>query len=399
MEKAPQIGFSWTCAAEATWEALLFENATNTFTSIDQREANEKVLASRKLYEGLPERFHAWVPIAKDSVEELWFGSTAAPSRVRSIPSTSALRGYRTNVYQDESDLYKDGGEQTFRVAMGRVQRGGRYTIGSTVWGVDTVLDRMMQGEDRNFSRAVLPYVVAENEDAVQAIDIARTEMRPEDFEEEYECVRGGGSGVSFTPTLLRASQHDLRPLSIEAALKGTTIVGYDVGTTGHPSIALVLALDADHVWRVKTIEEVRADLPTQHETLRSWLKQNPGMTIVLDALGIGRHIAESLLKEFGSRVVWMQAGQPGQERYQLAKELLRALEASELELLPDRELLMQLQRSRITSEGKVEQPGSKRKTHYDRFWALAYGWFGAADQSRESVYESRGLQVIGGRR
>ena len=108
-EKAPQIGFSWACALEATWESVMFEHATNAFVSVDQREASEKILYSKKLYAGLPEPIRAAVPLTKDSTEELWFGAGDRPSRIMSIPSTVAMRGRKMSVYLDEIDFYRDG--------------------------------------------------------------------------------------------------------------------------------------------------------------------------------------------------------------------------------------------------------------------------------------------------
>ena len=44
-----------------------------------------------------------------------------------------------------------------------------------------------------------------------------------------------------------------------------------------------------------------------------------------------------------------------------------------------------------------ILQPGSKKKTHYDRAWVVAYAVYGIRNGRRESVYEKRGLIIVGG--
>ena len=405
-EKAPQIGFSWLSSLEALWASLMFEDNTDGFVSVDQREASEKILYAKKAYAELPENFHAWVPMVRDNTDELWFGDQSRPSRMMSIPATSALRGRRMSVYLDEIDFYRDGGKDAHRIAMTRVTRGGRVTMGSTCFGVDTQLDRTMSGEQRNFSRARFPYTVATQPDIIEAIEISRQELDEADFDEEYACVRGGGGNDTFSAELIRKAQHELLILEPDEVPNDSPILlAYDVagGTGRHPATLTGLVMDPDRVWRQRIVKEIRdTSLPDQEKALVELMDRLTNATLVIDAQGIGLHIAQSLQSRYGeTRVILMKAGSKPpdlepQDKTQMTLELKRVLEAGDVEIAADKEQQKQLRRTKIVN-GSVDQAGSKKKTHYDKFWSLAYAVYGIRNSRRESVYEKRGLLIVSG--
>lgn len=412
-EKAPQIGFSWLCALEAVHESMFFEDATTAFISVGLADANEKVMYGRKAIRELPEVLQNLVPLTKDTTDELRFGAGSRLSRIFSIPATSAMRGKRMSVYLDEVDFYRDGGHEAFRAAMGRITRGGRITMGSTCFGVDTQLDKVMAGEERAFSRSILPWSVAEQPEVLETIMLAKQELDPEDFAEEYECVRGGSTSDTFPAQLMRRSQHDgwtADPDTFEPA--GPCVAGYDVGRTRHPSVLSIL-VDEGGIWRQRVLhaptdsEGGKLSLPGQHTWLRDLMRRVKRMRLVLDVAGVGAHIGEALHEEFGDdRVVMMYPGSkpatlPSQEKAEMVTEVKRGLEAAELELVPDVELAKQFRRTRLLAGGRVEQPGSRKRTHYDLFWSTVYSWYGTrAAENTVSAYEGRGLVVLqaGGR-
>lgn len=403
IEKAPQIGFSWLCAAEALWEAIVFGGMTSSFVSVDQREAGEKILYAKRLYYELPESLHDVIKLTKDSVEELWISDRpGADSRLMSIPATAALRGRKTNVYLDEADFYKDGGESMHRVALGRIARGGHVTVGSTCMGIDTQLDRIMAGEERNYSRSKLPWPVVSKPEMLETIEVAFQELGEDDFSEEYECQRGGGMGVSFSPELLRRCLHtdDLVQLE-DLDTQPAQVLGMDVGTADHPTVISVLERFGDGVWRQTCLAELRKlSLPKQHAVLNELMARLPTAVLALDATGIGIHIGQALKAKFRRRVIEIKVGSkpegmPEQSRPEFIAEFKRALESGEVELAADREQMLQFRRTKLLSGGKVEQRGSKHRTHYDRAWATMYAWYGTRVGSRRSIYERRGLRIL----
>jgi phage FluMu gp28-like protein len=406
-EKAPQIGFSFLSALEAVHACLLFDDETVGFVSVDQREASEKVLYARKAYDGLVEPIRAWVPLAKDSTEQLDFGDRARPSRLMSLPATSALRGRRMSVYLDELDFYRDGGENAFRTALTRITRGGRVTMGSTCFGVGTQLDKVMSGEDddsKTFSTARYPYTVVTKPEMVESIELSRKNLDEDDFNEEYGCQRGGGGSDTFSSDLIRQAIHAGALVDSESLPGGVPLIlGYDVsgGTGRHPALLNVIGQDPDRVWRQCCIEEIRdVTLPDQEAMLTRLLTDLPYAVAVIDATGIGLQISQSLQAKFGeARVIFMQPGsRPAdmdtQDRVQMVIEVKRVLEAGDVELGSHKEQMKQLRGTRIVN-GKIVQLGGKRKTHYDVFWSLAYAIYGIKNGSKHSVYERRGLRVI----
>jgi hypothetical protein len=312
----------------------------------------------------------------------------------------------------DEADFYRDGGKESFRIALGRATRGQRVKMGTTCWGVDTQVDRIMTGEQRNFSRARYPFSVAENADVLESIEQARQELDPWDFDEEYACVRGGGSDT-FPPALLRAATHPEPGLRLEELeADGEYFAGYDVGASGHPAILTILEPAGPQRWRQILIQQAMdskgqgLSLPAQERFLSELLERFSRLVLVVDVTGIGMQIGQALRERFGRRrLIWMQAGSkpsdaPPQDRRGMtlaAKYALEGGEAGSLQLLHDTEQWKQFRRTRIQGE-KVEQPGSKKKTHYDRFWACIYAWYGIIAGARRSPYREGNLIVIGGR-
>lgn len=417
-EKAPQIGWSWTCALEALHEALMFMDSTSGFVSVDQREASEKILYARKAYSELPGMLQDWLPLVKDSVEELHIGESARPSRILSIPSTAALRGRRMSVYLDEVDFYKDGAAGAFRVALGRITRGGRISMGSTVFGEGTQLDRVMRRnsddkEARNFSVCRLPWTVVSKPEMLASIKIALEELEPEAAAEEYGCIRGGDTADTFPADLLRRQQHDGQVFSGSTQdLRnlwrpvGKCVAGYDVGLSRNPSVLSVLEWQGDR-WEQVVLHSPRTDrdspmsLPQQEALLDDLLRAIPTLTLVLDVVGIGASAGQSLQAKYGSRVISMSAnskppGMPSQMKNDMVVEVKKALEGNELTLAPDRDQALQFRRTRFSPLGSVEQEGSRRRTHYDLFWATTYAWYGTRASGRvASIYEHRDLMVI----
>ena len=424
-EKSPQIGFSWMCAAEAVWESIMFEDVASGFISVDQREAQNKILYARKLYDGLPKFVQEWVPIVRDSMEALDFGSTARPSQLVSLPATAGMRGRNMSVYLDECDFYKDGGISAYRAAIGRISRGGgRVTGGSTCMGVDTLLDQQMQGVNTvstvKVSIARFPYTVVENPEQMEAIMLAKETLDPEDFAEEYECVRAGSSAAPFAPEMVRAATHD-NDYGVEVDVDSDRIrrlvlpdprmplvCGYDVGkgTGKHPSVASIHGRFPEGWMQMITHSPMKRNgdaltLPEQEAWLVEMMSRCPQMILIPDAQGVGAQIAQALVKRFGTkRVLPMIAGSKPkglkpQDKAEMITDMKRAMEAGEFWLMQDKEQFQQFVRTRKQS-GNYVQAGATRRSHFDRFWACAYAQWGiAASRSLESAYSRRGLVVI----
>lgn len=419
-EKAPQIGYSMLRAMEAVWEGLLFNDATVGFISVDQREASEKILYALKLYEGLPQMFKEFVPRVGTNTEEIKLGDVDRPSRIASYPATAGMRGRRMTVVLDEMDFYKDGGKEAIRAGIGRVMRSPalRLSGGSTCFGQDTELDRMMRGvvdfgdgAEIVHSKGRFPHVVATRDDAREAIRIAQTILDPTDFDEEYNCVRANSSSDPFPASLVRSSTNQETPYPIED--DGRVMpedpglefrIGYDVGHTNNPSF-MSIAEARTGVWHERCLV-MPSDRPggkglgllPQHEYVVELMSRLPRARLAIDGRGIGAEMAEDIAKRFGPRrVTIIMAGSTGQERDNMILDFKYSVEKAEFTLLADRLGAREMQRTRRI-DGKYVQPGSKRGSHYDRFWARAYLVQGIrAGARRHSPYSNRHLTVVGG--
>lgn len=408
-EKSPQIGFSWCCAAEAVWEAIMFEDADTGFVSVDLREAQNKVVYARKLYDGLPEEVQDAIPIVNDSSEEIVFGTKARPARLTSFPSSAGIRGRRMNVVIDESDFIKDGGEDVFRAGLTRVLRGGRLTIGGTVFGEGTKLDEVMHHTPHTkFSRAILPWTVV-GQDWRENIVELRAELPPEQAIEEYDCVRGGGATDTFSPTLIRAAtqEHEVVPLH-EWTPTGACVLGFDVGKSRHPSIAFGLE-KFGNTWRTMVLETPVApdgqplSLPKQERYLWDTMERLGNLILCVDVNGLGQQIGDAMTAGFPTRFIPLNSsanppeGYPAWSKKELVTAARYGLENGEWTIPQDRELARQFRNTSLKADGRVEQPGSKRTTHYDRFWSGMYAWYAShAGRGLLSVYGHRGLLVVG---
>jgi len=448
LEKAPQIGFSWAMALSGLHECLFYQDSYVGYVSVSLSEAREKILVARKAWEQLPEVFQRECPLLKANESELWFGSEARPSRLVSLPATASMRGRAlTKVVLDEMDFYKDGGEQAFRIAIGRIARGGKIVGGSTCFGQGTTLDKIVSRdveleEASKASVGRIPYYAAENLEALQTALLAMATLTADEFEEEYECVRGA-LGDTFPASMVHAATHEEDEWTVEDGFlcepdvddegvgwrrietSAPMVLGVDVGQTKNPTIGSLLVKEGSQ-WIQHAVLAPNEDghplsLPQQQRWLASLLDHHRSLKVVVDAIGIGAGPAEALLEKFGDdRVLLMVAGiadptqklsaraakkvrrrdLPPTDKYSLTVELKVGMEAGELMLLGEREQAKQLKATKLKTGHTVEQPGSRRKTHYDRFWALAYSWWGvrALRGSTGSPYNRRGLLVAGGK-
>jgi hypothetical protein len=315
------------------------------------------------------------------------------------------------HVYIDEADFLRDGGREAFRAGLSRTTRGPRLSIGSTCFGEETVLQEVMEGRgDQRFSRWRLPHIVATNPDVRESIELARGILDEMDFAEEYGCVRGAGGGESFPAELVRAQQHTEPELPLDprrdipaAESANQTVLSLDVGGSRHPSVLNVWQRREGPWIQVAVVEWRGVGLPEQTARCDLLMEMLPEAVIGIDANGIGLGPAQALQNRWGSNRVVMiipgskPAGRPPQTRHDMATTLKRMLEGDEVRLLPDREQSMQLNRTRIRAGGRVEQPGTRKRDHYDRFWAAAFAAYVAATEGGRSVYEERDLISVGG--
>lgn len=395
LEKSVQIGYSFVCAMEALHAAFVYEDETSAFISINESDAKEKILYALKLYSGLDPFIKRYVPISRDSAEEMWLGPRERPARLITKPATSGLRGLAGHVYLDEVDHYRPGQDtETFTGAMGRVTRARRrLTLGSSVFGEDSVLAKVMSPDAYpDFLKFQLPWYVAEDPDVLENIGAQRRNMPPEDFAQEYECVRGGATDSAFPQNLIRRCWHEAEPVQPTGLdPEGIYLAGYDPGGSRHPAVLTVLQM-LDGNWMQRSIVELRGvKLGDQEGQLHELLALLPGMKLAIDRGGSGQQMSENLRSRWGARVREVTFTEA--TRSEMVQALKRAMEDGDVSLLRDRRQAYELNRTKRMPGGKVVQSGSERNFHFDRFWALAMAV--NLGVTGRSIYDTRGLAVI----
>ncbi len=402
-EKSVQIGYSWICAAEAFHRAFVYDDDESSFISISENEAKNKVLYVAKLLDGLEPWLRVLVPIPVHSREEIWFGPEGRPSIIRSLPASGSLRGRATHVYLDEIEHFRPGQDKDiFTASMGRVTRAHRrLTVGSSVFGEQTVLASIMRhadpGEKRpypDFLKARLPWWVSEDESSLASISIARRNMDPADFAQEYECARTLVPDSFFTQDFIRNSVHDRRVVPRgELPDEGHYLAGFDVGASGHPSVLAIFQL-YNGCWDEIVLERWRGvSLTQQQYQLQRLLSRHQGLTLTIDATGLGMQMSDELASQHGSRVDSVMFSQAN--KYEMTVNLRRQLEMSAARIARDTALAHQMNRTRKLPGNKLEQDtGRKRTSHNDEYWATALALKPASGEGT-SVYEGHGLQWL----
>lgn len=397
VEKSVQIGFSWVCAMEALHAALFYMDETSAFISVNEADAHEKVLYARKLYEGIDPEIKRFVPVSKDSTEEFWVGPRERPARLISLPATSGLRGRAAHIYLDEIEFYKPGqDESVFTAAMGRITRGHRrITVGSSVFGEDTVLSRLMNGDQYpDFLKFRLPWWATENPDVLEGIESQRRNMAPEDFAQEYECVRADAADSAFPQNLIRKCWNELEETGIPIDRldpAGTFVAGFDPGGSRHPAVLSIVQRDGNFSRQVTQIALRGEALAAQQARLDDALRRLPGLELGIDQLGVGLQMTQALHAKWGARVHPVLFTEQSKSEMTLA--LKKAMEEGELSIVRDRELAHQLNKTRRMPGGKIIQKDAGSRSHFDKYWALAMAV--ALMSGNLSIYESRGMRVV----
>ena len=127
--KARQLGFTWECAAFASWLMRFHPPANCLGFSKTQREAMGLITKTRFILENLPE---AWrVPFETDSTQELVLGDLG--SRFTALPSTkdSGRSEAASLLILDEAD-FQEYFETTYMAAKPTIDAGGYLIMGST---------------------------------------------------------------------------------------------------------------------------------------------------------------------------------------------------------------------------------------------------------------------------
>jgi phage FluMu gp28-like protein len=138
IDKARQTGYSYIYAGRSLAKAHLQHHQTSIFISINQEEANEKIVYARGLYESMPLSVRKKVVVDNKQTLEFEDKNGKYTSRTRIISHAQREprgKGGNVDVYLDEAAHYS-WGEAIYVAAVPIITRGsGTLTIGSSPLG------------------------------------------------------------------------------------------------------------------------------------------------------------------------------------------------------------------------------------------------------------------------
>jgi phage FluMu gp28-like protein len=414
--KARQVGWSWTCAAEAVADGCLTPRSTSIFVSINQQEAKEKVRYARQIVEALDSEVRPKIVI--DNATELELGNG---SRLISHPCRPVRGKAKATVYLDEFAHYpKD--RMIYAAALPVITRGGRIRIGSSplgasglFWEIDAEKTKPYPG----FVRRSIPWWtvsglcknVAEarnlasamtTDERVRAFGTPRLieifeNLLLEDFQQEYECA-WVDEAISWIDWELIKRNQELAQAeklwcrqahTVESAMKAIDELAAAAGGK-HVEAALAGGMD---VGRKKDLTELtfvgkgttsqlpyrlgislsRVPFDDQKAVADKALSTLPVTKLLIDQNGIGMQLAEQLHKAHGERAEGVDFTNATKELW--AVELKVRMQRGEVPIPLDRELSYQLHSIRkkmSAAKNAVFDAERSEHGHADKFWALA---------------------------
>ena len=415
--KSRQIAWSWLSAAEAIAYAILDGDDT-VFVSINQDEASEKVVYSRRIYEAL--QLSGLPKIKRDSLTDLEFDNGA---RLTSLTGRAPRGRARSHVRLDEF-CFVQNDRQIYAATLPIISKGRRtLRIASSPFGTQGLFYEIYSEVLRpypGYTRKRTPwweiyaFCVNVREARIEApfmpteervrrygnerMQMLYDNMLLEDFGQEFECdfVGSGDAWITFEE-IKRAQDHDLvyrrarctgksitsalnaidrladdlRQGRIEPILAG----GIDVGRKKDTTEIFFVGLGGNGGMPLRLmISLANMEFEFQQEIILYAMRSLPIVRLLIDQTGLGRNLAENIVKLWQYKTAGVNFTQAGKQMW--ATDLKKAVQTLAVRIPPERDLAYQLHSVKRVVRGTtltfdVEQD-SKEKGHGDQFWALA---------------------------
>lgn len=425
-DKSRQIAWSFTVAAEAVANAILYGKGT-VLVSINLVEAVEKIRYARRVYRNLD--VSGLPMIIKDNELGLEFSNGA---RIISHPSRPTRGMANMHVILDEF-AHVMHARAIYRAAVPVLSRGGhsRLRIGSSPKGATGVfweISRQALKVYPGYTRVQTPWwkVKAFCKDGVLPIDAESllTEERVrrygdkriqmwfdnmvlDDFQQEYECIFVDESTSYFPWDLItrnqdetlqhwhikHASDADSVVIEIKAAIAAglidsVLVGGVDIGRKKHLTEIILVGIDFRMPVRVMvSLDRVKFD--EQEQCLRRLIDVLPIAGLLIDENGIGMQLAENLSSNtMAEGVTFTNAS-----KALWAAELKIQLERGNVPLPVDNDLAYQIHsvKKKVTAaKNSVFDTDANEQHHADKMWALALAVWAAREYADRPTGKSR---------
>jgi phage FluMu gp28-like protein len=421
--KARQIAWSFTAAAEAVADAILTKRGT-VFQSINLQEAQEKIRYAKNVINALQPAVRP--KLLTDNKQELEFDNGA---RLISLPGNPQRGKAQMNVVFDEwAHIVKD--REVYTAALPVISKGGgRVRGGSSPMGASGIFWEIFKEELRRYpgyARKQTPWweVQAFCKDVREAARVAHiytTEqmvdlfgreairlifdnMLLEDFEQEYCCIFVDETtawitweeikavqDVMFGPCELSLSRDSavdnataaidrLRALIDAGEVEGALTAGVDIGRTRNTTELFLLGISTLNSFPLRTAVTLdNCDFDSQERVISYALATLPIVKILIDQNGIGMQLSENMAKKYPAKSEGYQF--TNTSKALLATEAKMLVQQKRTPIPADRTLAYQIHsiKKKVTeSKNVVYDTDKNEKHHADKFWAWVLGLMAA---------------------
>lgn len=420
-KKPRQIGASHMVSDKAVIKAVTLPNHSTIFCSMSLKDAKEKINYAEAAYNLLSERLSLPEVTARSRTEFAF----ANGSRILSLfsPRGSA----RADIVIDEFAFYQDPRRIWMEAMPIMIHQPSRMTVMSTPLHSFTMFNQIWEGTDgkfKKFDRREIRWwdcpthccnvkkarerIVDTNGDRLLdtrvAVDFYGTEslkelydgMLEEDFQVEFELQEIDDDTalcpwdliISVTPTGDDAVEAYSSLYELGERTRGNSIVaGYDVGRwkdTGE----LTVGVREGSVLRERYYETFnKVPFEFQEAKLDDLLSLPNVERLVIDAQGMGEHMAENLERKWGHRILKIKGGALMGSIATMTKIYM---EKKRVEFIADKQRSAQMHsiKKSVTEKGNISyqvaktmtDTGSRRKHHGDKFWSRGFMIWGDAD-------------------
>lgn len=413
--KSRQIAWSFLSAAEAVADAILNQR-DSLFGSINLEEAKEKIRYARAVYENL--NISDLPRLIIENQLELEFETGV---RLTSFPSKPIRGRPRSNVYLDEfAHVQRD--RQIYKGSLPVISKGGRIRIGSSPLGASGLFweifaEPMQKYPD--YQRKTTPWweVAAFSNDPAKArtrapamqsferleyfgkdrIKAIFANMPLEDFQQEFECVFVDESTAWISWREIAANQNaelvfraatvrddqigdcfamidEVAALACAGKIEAQLAVGGDIGRTRNASEFFAIGLGQSGQFPLRLALTLNnCSFEAQESVLKHLFKSLPVVGGFLDQNGLGRNLAENLMREFPYKVRGVDFTNESKKLW--ASDVKMLFQKQVVPIPIDRDLAYQIHSiKKIVSPAKnlIFDTARNEKHHADKFWALA---------------------------
>lgn len=413
-DKSRQIAWSWLVSAEAVADGLL-TGASTIFQSVNLQEATEKIRYAHNVIWALPRPMRP--KLITDNKQEIEFDNGA---RLISLPGNPQRGKAQMHVVLDEfAHIQQD--RKVYTAALPVATKGGRrIRIGSSpmgagglFWEVFTQSIRPYPGYRRKRTpwwevNAFCVNVVEARKLApalttFQRVDLFGNEyikaiyanMPEENFQQEYECSFVDETTAWITwleikaaqeahtgPCLIAGGQDDIidnvlqgiDELAATPGIEKVLAAGVDIGRTRNTTELFIGGFTTLQSYPLRgafTLDNCEFD--TQYEVLSYALKKLPLKKLLIDQSGLGRNLAENLMKVYPAKVEGVDFTNQTKELWATNAKML--IQQRRTPIPADRDIAYQIHslKRRVTAaKNFVFDTERNEKHHADKFWAWA---------------------------